>query len=135
MNFPMWGNVCFSCELEFNHEIEIYKGKVRIVGRKKDWIKAARGSGYYPLTFNFILGMNGRTVQCSYCGTWVNEKVVTRDHVYPKSRGGIIKTPACEPCNTLKEDMLPIEWAIFASKRGLGIAIIPIGFDSVTGEH
>lgn len=42
----------------------------------------------------------------------------TRDHVYPKSLGGIITTTACYTCNTKKKNMLPVDWAIAASLSG-----------------
>jgi Pyruvate/2-oxoacid:ferredoxin oxidoreductase delta subunit len=129
MTFPIRGNVCLDCEVNFNHAIgTTKKGRVTIMGRKKDWLRTARGSGHYPLTFNFIYSVNGKLVQCSYCGQFIPEREITRDHVYPKSKGGIIKTPSCEPCNIEKEDMLPIAWAIHMFKVGRDIAIIPIGY-------
>lgn len=98
--------------------------------RTRDWYRAARATGRYPLTFNFVLINRDRFVQCSLCGKWILEKEVTRDHIYPKSRGGEIKTPACLPCNQDKEDMLPIDWAIYAAKEGKDLAVIPIGFET-----
>lgn len=93
------------------------------------WWRAAKGSGHYPLDFNFIFIRQEKYIQCSYCGMWVHEKRLTRDHVYPKSKGGLIKTPACGPCNEYKEDMLPIEFALNFSKLGRAWATIPIGSD------
>lgn len=89
---------------------------------KKDWVRAARASGYYPLTFNFVLIKQNKTVQCSYCGAFIRDKEITRDHVWPKSLGGVIKAPACGPCNTLKEDMKPIQFALYASDKGIALA-------------
>lgn len=89
---------------------------------KKDWVRAARASGYYPLTFNFVLVKQNKTVQCSYCGRFVHDKELTRDHVWPKSLGGFIKAPACQPCNTVKEDMKPIEFAMYATDTGLALS-------------
>lgn len=89
------------------------------MGRKKDWIRSARGSGYFPMNFNFVRETVDKVTQCSYCGYFISVPKVTRDHVYPKSKGGIIKTPACQVCNDLKKDMLPISWAIYATKIGL----------------
>jgi hypothetical protein len=57
------------------------------------------------------------------------EKQVTKDHVYPKSRGGMIKAPACLHCNIAKEDMLPIDFAILYTKEGKAIPSVPIGYD------
>jgi hypothetical protein len=87
---------------------------------KKDWYRAARASGHYPLTFNFVFIKQDKHIQCSYCGIWIHEKKVTRDHVYPKSKGGLIKTPCCIRCNQSKEDRKPIEWALYASDLGIG---------------
>lgn len=84
------------------------------------WYRAAIGSGHYPLTFNFIHIRQDKHTQCSYCGMFIHEKKLTRDHVYPKSKGGLLKTPCCGPCNIAKEDMLPIEWAIYASENDIG---------------
>lgn len=93
----------------------------RMGSPKKDWYRAARASGHFPLTFNFVFIRQDRHIQCSYCGTFVPEKQITRDHVWPKSRGGIIKTPSCLDCNIAKEDMLPIEWAVHASNTGIAL--------------
>jgi hypothetical protein len=126
MTFPQRGNICFECEVTYTHDIDVdNKGKVNLMGRKKDWLKTARGSGHYPMTFNFVLQANTKFVQCSYCGCEIPEKQVTRDHVYPKSKGGIIKTPCCINCNIIKEDMKPIEWAMFASERGYDLSCPP----------
>lgn len=97
------------------------------MSRRKDWLRSARGSGHYPLSFNFVLQIDTKFVQCSYCGVAIPVKQVTRDHVYPKSKGGIIKTPCCLSCNEMKEDMKPIEFALWSYKHGHGVAVIPIG--------
>lgn len=89
---------------------------------KKDWYRAARASGHYPLTFNFIFIRQDKHVQCSYCGKFIHEKKLTRDHVWPKSKGGLIKTPSCLSCNIAKEDMTPIQWAVHSSITGLAFA-------------
>lgn len=94
--------------------------------KHRDWMRSR--SGHFPLTFNFVLIKEDKYVQCSYCGMMIVAKDITKDHVYPKSKGGEIKTPACMNCNVVKEDMLPIEFAIFAYKNGIDIATIPIGY-------
>lgn len=107
------------------------------MAKEKDIYRAARGSGYFPLTFNFIFLRDGKYIQCSYCGIFIYHRRITRDHVYPKSRGGFLKAPACERCNIAKENMLPIEWAKYAYRKNLDIALIPIGAEylySDTGE-
>jgi len=126
----MRGNVCIDCEVEYNSDISTNKkGKVIMMGRRRDWLRAARSSGHYPLSFNFVLQKDMKFMQCSYCGTSVSNGNVTRDHTYPKSQGGMIKTPCCINCNIIKEDMRPIEFAIWYSKAGHGLATIPIGSD------
>lgn len=125
MTFPNYWNLCIDCEA-YKHDILLDTIEGSIMGRKRDWLKAARGSGHYPLSFNFVTQQDTKFVQCSYCGKPIPVKQVTRDHVYPKSKGGIIKTPSCLNCNTIKEDMLPIEFAIWFSKEH-GIAMLPIG--------
>lgn len=46
---------------------------------------------------------------CAYCHTSLDDLSRTVDHLYPKSRGGILsnknKVPACGDCNKLKSDM------------------------------
>lgn len=100
----------------------IHVGRREKIPPSLEWYKTARGSGHYPLTFNFVFVRQDRHVLCSYCGKWVHYKNLTRDHVYPKSLGGYLKTPCCLVCNVYKEDRRPIEWAIFAYENGLDIA-------------
>lgn len=121
------------CEVNFNVDISTTKkGAVLIMGgrnrKHRDWYKTANKTGHFPLTFNFVFIKDDKYVQCSYCGMFIHFKSITKDHVYPKSKGGEMKTPACMNCNVVKEDMLPIDWAIFASKNGIDIATIPIGY-------
>jgi hypothetical protein len=125
MLFPSWGIICFDCEVTYNSAIIVNKGKVSIMGRKKDWLKTARGSGHYPMSFNFVHQISTKFVQCSYCGCDVPDKDVTRDHVYPKSKGGVIKAPCCINCNIVKEDKKPIEWALFAFEMGYDLQCPP----------
>ena len=46
---------------------------------------------------------------CAYCNTQLDDLSRTVDHLYPKSRGGILsnknKVPACGDCNKLKGNM------------------------------
>lgn len=72
-------------------------------------------SGFYPYEYNFLFGRRDGQIQCSYCGVFFIPRLITRDHVYPKSKGGQFTTPACYPCNEIKSNKLPIEWAIFMS--------------------
>ena len=74
--------------------------------------------GYFPYNFNFVKGHRGDEAQCSYCGIFIPMREQTRDHIWPKSLGGVITTTACSNCNTIKKDMRPIEFAIYWSTRG-----------------
>lgn len=100
----------------------------------KDVYRAALGSGHFPLTFNFPHKRDGRYIQCSLCGVFVYYRSITRDHIYPKSKGGLIKAPACVNCNIAKENMLPIEWALYAYHKGLDLATIPIGAEYMQAD-
>jgi 5-methylcytosine-specific restriction endonuclease McrA len=46
---------------------------------------------------------------CAYCKTQLDEYSFTVDHLYPKSRGGVLsnanKVPCCGDCNKLKGSM------------------------------
>lgn len=133
LEFPTRGNICFSCELSYNVYLG-HQGLVYWMVKKRDVYRAAIGSGHFPLTFNFPFQRDGRYIQCCYCGLFIYHKVITRDHVYPKSKGGMIKAPSCESCNIAKENMLPIEWAVYASKHNIALATIPIGAEYMQSE-
>lgn len=68
-------------------------------------------SGFYPYEYNFLFGRRDGLVQCSYCGKFLITKQISRDHIYPKSRGGTMTTPSCYQCNERKANLLPIDWA------------------------
>ena len=104
------------------------------MAKVKNVYRAARGSGYFPLTFNFVKLEDGKYIQCAFCGAFVFCRKITRDHVYPKSLGGQLKAPACMTCNILKENMLPIEWARYAYEKNLDIATIPLGAEYIQEE-
>lgn len=80
-------------------------------------VTKSQRSGFYPYEYNFLFGRRDGQVQCSYCGKFFITRQITRDHVYPKSRGGVITTPACYQCNEAKADTLPIAWAIKMSEE------------------
>jgi len=46
---------------------------------------------------------------CSYCLEPINQFSRTTDHLYPKSKGGVLsnknKVPACGRCNQMKGDL------------------------------
>lgn len=79
-------------------------------------------NGFYPYEFNFLYYIKEQELSCSYCGIVLPSRKLTRDHIYPKSKGGCITTPACNLCNQTKGDKKPIEWAIFYSERELDVA-------------
>lgn len=78
-------------------------------------------SGFYPYEFNFLFYIKENTIQCSYCGISLPPRQMTRDHVYPKSLGGVITTPCCRPCNEAKQNKHPIEWAIYYTENEIDI--------------
>jgi 5-methylcytosine-specific restriction enzyme A len=51
---------------------------------------------------------------CYFCGSKINPKDLTMEHVIPLIRGGKSSkgnvVPACKECNTKKKYLLPIEW-------------------------
>lgn len=69
-------------------------------------------SGFYPYEYNFLYSRRDGVIQCSYCGKFFIKQVITRDHIYPKSLGGELTTPACNPCNETKANKKPIQWAL-----------------------
>lgn len=60
-----------------------------------------------------------QNAKCYYCERAVQEPTsrsrtaATRDHRVPSSRGGTHKVVCCRQCNTLKANLLPVEWAAF----------------------
>jgi 5-methylcytosine-specific restriction endonuclease McrA len=61
--------------------------------------------------------------RCHYCGTRVPPAELTLDHIVPLVRGGHSTrgncVPACKPCNSAKQSLLPVEWeAYLARLRG-----------------
>lgn len=103
--------------------------------KAKNVYRAARGSGYFPLTFNFVFLRDGKYIQCAYCGIFIYYRKITRDHIYPKSLGGVLKAPACEKCNIAKESMLPIEWAKYSFRKNIDVATIPIGAEYLFSDN
>lgn len=58
----------------------------------------------------------GCGMRCTYCRREMipySDSHPTRDHVYPKSRGGTLTVWACGTCNQMKADMLLAEWKDF----------------------
>src|SRR5665811_1461187 len=88
---------------------------------RTSWLFAARITGNFPFDFHFFEHVRTSRIQCSYCGRFLPLEAMTRDHIYPKSLGGTYTTPSCNPCNIAKENMLPIQWAIFATENDIAL--------------
>jgi len=58
---------------------------------------------------------------CHYCGKQFSPKELTMDHIVPISRGGKSTkgnvVPSCRNCNTLKKQLLPMEWEQYLMQR------------------
>jgi hypothetical protein len=65
-----------------------------------------------PLTNKALFKRDGH--QCLYCGETFPEKLLTRDHIMPSSRGGrdswVNCVTACFSCNNRKGNRTPEEW-------------------------
>lgn len=65
-----------------------------------------------PALTNASLFQRDRCI-CAYCGGLFKANELTRDHIYPQSKGGrdvwMNVVTACKGCNSLKEDILPGE--------------------------
>lgn len=98
--------------------LDIYNDAV-YYDNKRHRLRYSLRSGFYPYEYNFLFGRRDGQIQCSYCGIFFVPRLITRDHVYPKSKGGQFTTPACYPCNETKANTLPIEWAIIMSNAAV----------------
>jgi hypothetical protein len=97
--------------------VDIY----RVEKRRTSFVNQALKRGFFPYSFNFVFGRRGDSAQCSYCGKFLLMRDMTRDHVWPKSLGGIITTTSCRDCNETKRDAKPIQWAIWSSETGFAL--------------
>lgn len=59
--------------------------------------------------------------ECQYCGTQIDTRSASIDHVVPRSRGGRTSwhnvVLACQPCNHKKADMLPEECGLHLKRN------------------
>ncbi len=59
---------------------------------------------------------------CHWCGQPTRPADLTMDHIVPLSRGGQSTkgnlVPCCKACNTLKKELLPMEWEAYLEKAG-----------------
>ena len=56
---------------------------------------------------NSFSSVRGNRFKCWYCG---NEERCTKDHFYPKSKGGTVTVYACLICQYSKKDLHPLDW-------------------------
>ncbi len=59
-------------------------------------------------------GTFGHKEKCYYCG---QPEICTKDHFYPKSRGGNVIIWACAVCQGSKKDMMPEEWVVYVKNH------------------
>ncbi len=58
----------------------------------------------------------GRPGKCWYCG---QEEKCTKDHFYPKSKGGTVTVYACKICQAAKGDSMPDKFAEYIEQHVL----------------
>lgn len=60
-----------------------------------------------------------KNFHCYWCGRMMLSRgaksllAETRDHIVPKSKGGLATVRSCLACNSLKKDMMPMEWQAY----------------------
>jgi 5-methylcytosine-specific restriction endonuclease McrA len=66
----------------------------------------------YPTSEKTILKgvVLGNKHKCWYCGS-TSTTVMTKDHFWPKSKGGKLMVYCCVRCNTQKGSKTPLQWA------------------------
>lgn len=52
----------------------------------------------------------GNVNSCFYCENKVKKGSITKDHFYPKSKGGLLTVYCCFRCNQFKKDYTPEVW-------------------------
>lgn len=58
----------------------------------------------------------GGRFTCYYCG---QKEPCTKDHFYPKSRGGILIVYACHVCQRVKGDMHPLMFVEYVNGHNM----------------
>jgi len=58
----------------------------------------------------------GRPDKCWYCG---QEEKCTKDHFYPKSKGGNVTVYACRICQAAKGDLMPDKFVEYIEQHVL----------------
>lgn len=59
----------------------------------------------YSVLENKTLGNKNK---CFYCG--IEGFKMSKDHFFPKSKGGRLMVYSCHNCNSIKADKTPIQW-------------------------
>lgn len=108
---------------DLGHDIQVYHGGVQNTGLQSEIalksIIAVRGETKRSFTRatinthgNYLLFRRDHHI-CAYCGTEHQPHELTRDHVYPRSRGGtndwVNSVTACKSCNHRKANRTPEE--------------------------
>ena len=101
-------------------DLTIFGGKNAVTGNKSsltmNTIVAIRGEvserqqrvlyGTPPLTNKALFRRDAN--MCGYCGDQFSVSQLTRDHIHPRSKGGVDRwenvITACGPCNKIKDD-------------------------------
>jgi len=60
--------------------------------------------------------VRGNQYKCYYCGT---EEKCTKDHFYPKSKGGKYLVWACRFCQSSKGNKMPINWLMYINNLNI----------------
>lgn len=66
-------------------------------------------------------------MRCAYCG--VLQEILTRDHVLPKSKGGVKTVLACRDCNLDKADTL-LQHVNFPNEQAIRKALFLMPLDT-----
>lgn len=66
----------------------------------------------YPLSEKTITKgvVLGNKNKCWYCGS-ESSGIITKDHFWPKSKGGKLMVYCCSRCNIQKGNKTPLQWA------------------------
>ncbi len=101
----------------FNEKIKPKKKKKKF-GNKVPNILNNNGCGFVP---DRVYGVD-KFIFCHYCGSLIPYKMVTRDHVIPRSKGGSNRkeniVPSCVTCNTEKGKMDYIDYLQYRYRSG-----------------
>jgi len=130
------GDLSYLCTVEWKRAIKlVLAGKVNVLKYSDNVIKGVENVVRVPLVVALIkivrkiythkIPFNKKNVlvrdnyNCNYCG--IHSKVLTIDHVIPRSRGGKTNfencVACCRNCNNKKASMTPREAGMILSKQ------------------